>query len=84
MVALEPLNVTPDVADCLKRIEAEYRAWPGLRLTRPQIQRLWGLDSSTCGVVIDALVASRVLHRTVAGHYVAYGTDEDYPVWCGE
>ena len=82
MVTVEPRTVTPDVAACLKRIEAEYRDWPALRLTRAQIQRLWGLEPSMSRVVIDTLVATHVLHCTVAGHYVAYGTDDD-PIWCG-
>jgi len=31
----------------LPRIEGEYREMPGLSLTVSQVERLWGLDSST-------------------------------------
>jgi len=40
-------------ADWLQLIQAEYREMPGLSLTKPQMQRLWGLDRATC----DALLA---------------------------
>src|SRR5688572_20900769 len=32
----------------LHRIFSEYLEMPGLRLTRRQAQRLWGLDEETC------------------------------------
>ena len=75
MTTLEPPGLACDVADCLRCIEAEYRNWPGLRLTRAQIQRLFGLDPYVCGLVIDSLVATHVLHRTAAGHYVRCGLE---------
>jgi hypothetical protein len=34
-------------AELLRRIRAEYLEMPGLRLTAPQAQRLFGLDSET-------------------------------------
>jgi hypothetical protein len=46
------------------RIESEYREMPGLQLTEPQMQRLWGLDSSTCDAVLGLLVSRRVLVKT--------------------
>ena len=51
--------------------QAEYREMPGLNLTKLQMQRLWGLESFVCDALIDALVAARVLRRTVSGTYVA-------------
>lgn len=32
-------------SDWLRLIHAEYREMPGLHLTKPQVQRLWGLDT---------------------------------------
>jgi len=54
----------------LDLIQAEYREMPGLSLTCPQIQRLWGLDSITCGEAIGALVTAHILKRTERGAYV--------------
>ena len=62
----------PGVARPLQLIQAEYRESPGLSLTKPQMQRLWGLDASECDAVLDALVGSRVLRRTLRGNYVLY------------
>ena len=55
--------------DVMRRIRAEFSECPGLRLTRPQAQRFWNLDSHTCGVLLDALESSRFLKRTLAGAY---------------
>lgn len=46
-----------------------YAQQPSLSLTRPQGQRLWGMDPTTCGHVLDALVDSGVLCRTSNGQY---------------
>ncbi|MCM3879273.1 MAG: hypothetical protein ND807_04105 [Vicinamibacterales bacterium] len=51
------------------RIQAEYRDMPGLHLTEPQIQRLWGLDETTCAAILEALVTRRILVKT---HHNAY------------
>jgi len=48
----------------LIRIEAEYREMPGLRLTREQVKRLWGLDDEVCNAVIEVLLARHVLINT--------------------
>lgn len=66
--------ITPALPSLLAIIQAEYREMPGLCLTRPQFQRLWGLDSATCGEAIDALVTARVLKRTVRDAYVLAST----------
>jgi hypothetical protein len=47
---------------------------PGLSLSKMQMQRMWGLEPSTCDALVDALVAARILRRTLAGAYVVYGT----------
>jgi hypothetical protein len=52
------------VIDWTRVIQAEYREMPGLRLTKPQVRRLWGLDPQTCDRVLDVLVTSAVLKKT--------------------
>jgi hypothetical protein len=54
----------------LQRIQSEYEEQPGLRLTPPQAQRLWGLDGPTCGAVLTALVDAGVLQRMPDGRFV--------------
>jgi hypothetical protein len=53
----------------LQRICGEFREMPGLRLTRKQAQRLWGLDEPTCTAALDLLVAAKFLFRTDDGAY---------------
>ncbi len=53
----------------LQRITHDYAEQPGLRLTPPQAQRLWGLDGPTCGAVLTALVDAGVLRRTPDGQF---------------
>ena len=43
---------------------------PGLCVTAPQAQRLWGLDTTTCSFVLATLVQRGVLKRTHHGTYV--------------
>ena len=56
-----------------ERVEAEYRELPGLSLTEPQAERLFGLDGSTCRYVLDWLQRERVLRRTAEGRYIRLG-----------
>lgn len=46
---------------------------PGLQLTPPQAQRLWGLDAAVCRYVIDALVEASFLRWTPSGAVVQAG-----------
>ena len=64
--------LTTDVtsSDWLEIIRAEYLEIPGLNLTKPQIRRLWGLDTPTCDVLLDALVEDGFLKRTSSNAYV--------------
>jgi hypothetical protein len=59
------------ISNMLDVITAEYREMPCLSLTKPQMQRLWGLEPIVCDGLVDALVTARVLRRTVTGTYVA-------------
>jgi hypothetical protein len=61
------------VTDWLHLVQAEYLEMPGLQLTRPQVQRLWGLDSATCDTVLQELVAVHFLRRTHQDVYVLDG-----------
>lgn len=45
----------------LRRIRSEYVEMPGLRLTRQQAQRLWGLDEDTCSTALECLVEAKFL-----------------------
>ena len=48
----------------LRRIRAEYLEMPGLRLTAPQAQCLFGLDSETWDAALAALLDAKFLSRT--------------------
>ena len=50
--------------ELLHRIRAEYLEMPGLRLTAPQAQRLFGLDSETWDAVSAALLDAKFLCHT--------------------
>jgi len=54
-----------ELLEWLTRIEAEYREMPGLHLTAPQMQRLWGLDARACADVVAILVVRGVLCERV-------------------
>jgi hypothetical protein len=58
------------VTDWLQLIRSEYLEIPGLHLTKPQVQRLWGLDAVTCDALLDTLIRIRFLRRTHTGAYV--------------
>ena len=52
------LSLSPEL---LQRITRDYEEQPGLRLTPPQAQRLWGLDGPTCGAALTALMGAGIL-----------------------
>jgi hypothetical protein len=61
------LCVNGSLAELLRRIRAEYLEMPGLRLTTPQAQRLFGLDSETWDAVSAALLDAKFLSHTHHG-----------------
>jgi len=63
------------IEDLLDRIRGEYREMPGLRLSRDQAQRLWGMDPLTCEALLDALVTSHFLYRTHDGAFAMVQAD---------
>lgn len=58
------------IDEVLQRIQGEFVEMPGLRLTAPQAQRLWGLERDVCDALLGALVDARFLLRTRDGAYV--------------
>jgi Fic family protein len=61
---------TPALRRLVQRIEAEFREMPGLELTAQQAQRLWALDTATCGAVLGVLSERGFLRRTAGGSYL--------------
>ena len=61
----------------LRRICAEYVEMPGLRLSRKQAQRLWGLDEEACGQILEFLVKTGFLRLAAPD---TYGRLTDGPV----
>jgi len=53
----------------LRRVHAEYLEMPGLRLTRKQAQRLWGIDEQTCMQILESLTQEKFLYRMDDGTY---------------
>lgn len=72
--ATAALPTTAALSHWLQVIEADYREMPCLSLTKPQMRRLWGLESFVCDLLVDTLVEARVLRRRVDGAYVAVRT----------
>ena len=62
------------VTELLRVVQAEYMEMPGLDLTKPQAQRLWGLNPFTCDALLDALVAAQFLRCNHRGAYVLAGS----------
>jgi hypothetical protein len=62
------------ISSVLNMILAEYREMPCMSLTKPQIRRLWNLESRTCDAVVEALERSQALRKTDTGAYVALGS----------
>jgi hypothetical protein len=58
------------IEDWLQLIRAEYLEIPGLRLTREQMQRLWGLDAAACQTLLAMLVEVGFLRCTRQAAYV--------------
>ena len=50
-------------------VRGEYLEIPGLHLTKPQVQRLWGMDATTCDELLSDLVKEQFLRRTARDQY---------------
>ena len=64
----------------IDRIRGEYQEMPGLSLTEPQGQRLWGLTPSACREVLETLRSSGFLRRTYRGQYVRADSVSSNPI----
>src|SRR5688572_29798427 len=62
----------------LNRLRSEFLEMPGLRLKSEQVQRLCGVERTTCQMVLDSLVAEQFLWVTADGRY-ARRTDGHLP-----
>ena len=58
------------IRDAVLGLQREYACLPGLRLSAPQVQRLFSLDALRCEAVLDALLHAGVLDRTSDGFFV--------------
>ena len=67
---IDDMRTTPEIREAILRVEGEYREMPGLSLTLPQAARLWGIDRSTCELVLANLIERRILKRALNGTYV--------------
>ena len=64
------LRAETTIVDWLHLVRSEYLEIPGLRLTKEQVRRLWGLDPVTCEALLAALVDVRFLRLTRQDAYV--------------
>jgi hypothetical protein len=58
------------LAGLLQQVREQYREMPGLRLTKPQAMRLFGVAPSVCAAMFRALVMENFLSRTGDGLFV--------------
>jgi hypothetical protein len=58
----------------LHRIMAEFHEMPGLRVTRRQASRLFGVSEDHCAGALDELVLRKLLRRQANGMYVSAGS----------
>jgi hypothetical protein len=56
--------------ELLRRIRGEFLEMPGMRLTRPQACRLWGLEAGLCETLLNTLVDAQFLFRTRDGAFM--------------
>ena len=54
----------------LQRVRERYGEMPGLKLTKPQATRLFGVAPSVCAAMLRALVRENFLTRTDDGLFV--------------
>jgi hypothetical protein len=65
MAATAVATLPPE--DVLHMIRAEFEEMPGMRLSIPQIRRLWHLEEREGQEAIDTLVATGVLAHDESG-----------------
>ena len=68
MITSPPRSVP--LAGLLQRVREQYRETPGLKLTKPQATRLFGVAPSVCAAMLRALVMENFLSRAGDGLFV--------------
>ncbi len=58
------------VDELIRRVQGEFLEMPGLRLTEAQARRLWGLDETSCSVLLRTLVEAHFLLQTRDGAFM--------------
>ena len=66
------MEAAPQVRDALLRIQTEYIEMPQLKLTAPQVQRLWSLPKDVCEAALAALIEREFLMHSSDGAYIRY------------
>ena len=67
---LQPFETQQVMDVVLHRIQAEYLEMPGLSLTHSQAARLFGVPPETCELLLQVLVTTRFLRRTIRGQFI--------------
>jgi hypothetical protein len=67
---LHPRGPITSDEQLIGRVRGEYLEMPGLRLTRRQAQRLWGLDDDTSDRILTVLVERKFLTRAPDGSFM--------------
>jgi hypothetical protein len=57
------------IEDVLSRLRGEFLEMPGLRLNSAQVQRLCGVEQTTCQLALDLLVDAAFLSVRSDGQY---------------
>lgn len=68
-LAARPLH-DDGITTLLHRVRSEFLEMPGLQLTPDQATRLWSLDRSTSGRILDGLTTAGFLSRNRNGAYL--------------
>ncbi len=56
------------------RVRAEFEEMPGMTLTLPQAERLFGLDQDLLRTIVERLVRASYLRRTNGGAFTRMKT----------
>jgi hypothetical protein len=72
--AVEEVERMASYEQAFNRIRAEFVEMPGMRLTPQQVERLSGLSSAVCRLVLEDLVRAKFLCIGTTGEY-ARSTD---------
>jgi len=63
----------------IDRIRMEYLEMPDLRLSAPQVRRMWTLDTELCDELLATLVREGFLRRAADGTFLRSGDGRPKP-----